>query len=148
MSKNKIRLTWSDVDQAASNLAYVVERDGFDIIIGLSRGGLPLAVKVSNLSKVPFKPVVWQTRDGKVQQKNLLKELGKIYEQSRILIVDDICDSGVTFNGIKEILPNAAYYAMVTKRLDDVTYAEKWIVGDEWIEFPWEYNTLKLEDCE
>lgn len=133
---NKVYISWQDLDEAMEQLALIAEHN-FDCIVGLSRGGLPIAVKLSNLTGIPMVPVVWQTRDGIINDKTTLMATDLGY--SNILVVDDICDSGLTFNQVKEYLPTASYYAMVTKKIGDVDHAYRSMEGDNrWVVFPWE----------
>ena len=71
------------------------------MIVGISRGGLIPGVMMSHKLNVPFKPVHASTRDFPHWENYLPRPTDK-----KILIVDDICDSGETFeklsNYIKE----------------------------------------------
>lgn len=62
-----------------------------EVIVGLARGGLIPAVILSHTYKVPMHAVDWSFRDRNVQVNSLLKE---DFDGKRVLIVDDIVDSG------------------------------------------------------
>ena len=86
----------SDVDA----IAIQVEASGiaYDHIVGIARGGLIPAVQLSHQLKVPFASIHWSTRDNIGRDlKNILLLAGG---NKRILLVDDICDSGKTLTEI------------------------------------------------
>lgn len=140
---SKFYITWDDFELALEELNQIAQIKEYDHIIGLSRGGLPIAVKLSNLTGIPMTPIVWQTRDGEEQDIVGLKKVMSKYQN--ILVVDDICDSGLTFSQIKQCLPNADYYALITKNVDDVNFATNYMEGDKrWIVFPWENAKEKM----
>ena len=69
-----------------------------DVIIAIARGGCVPGVYLSHLLNKPLEIVTWQTRDGAKKQ-----SLDFMSKDKQALIVDDINDSGLTFN---EILDN------------------------------------------
>lgn len=69
----------------------------YDLIMGIQRGGLILGVHLSHVLGVPFEVLHWSNNGVKESANpHLIWNKGK-----NILLVDDICDSGVT---LKEIL--------------------------------------------
>jgi hypoxanthine phosphoribosyltransferase len=133
---NKVFYTWQQFDRDVVELARQIWMSGWrpDYIVGLSRGGLPLAVALSNYMCIPMKPLQVSLRDGGecvsdlgmaedaygypkqevivsdetdfgavLDAANDLLEQGPNYKN--ILIVDDINDSGATFNWIIEDWP-------------------------------------------
>ena len=117
-----------------------------DIIVGLSRGGLTPGIMLSHWFKKPFKPVSSSLRDHPEWEKYLPRKTDK-----RVLIVDDICDSGATFQKIKETLVVNSVHKNC-----DVRFATLWLNNeqdiepeyyvheiakdstDTWINFSWE----------
>ena len=70
-----------------------------DVIVGLSRGGLTPGVMMSHWMKKPFKPIKAALRDFPEWEDYLPRKTDE-----RVLIVDDICDSGETFERISEYI--------------------------------------------
>ena len=99
----KLIYTWEQQIEDTNLICEKIETDGFkpDVIVGISRGGLIPGVMISHKLNIPFKPVHASTRDFPHWENYLPKS-----NDSRVLIVDDICDSGETFerlsNYIKE----------------------------------------------
>ena len=75
--------------------------DKFDpqVIVGLSRGGLVPGVMMSHWFNKPFKPVQAALRDFVEWEDYLPRKTDE-----KVLIVDDICDSGETFEKISEYI--------------------------------------------
>lgn len=119
-----------------------------DVIVGLSRGGLTPGVMMSHWFQKPFKPVKAALRDFPDWEDYLPKKTDK-----RILIVDDICDSGETFQKISDFLNSRKESSTRT----DIRFASLWWnnevefephyyaqecakdSGNIWIHFPWEH---------
>jgi len=135
--------TWKEFDQDI--LLLVSQMQGWmpDYVVGIKRGGLIPAIKLSHILDKPLLILSCQLRDGK---DNCIKFLEEIPKDKKLLIVDDICDSGETFERInqelkdyKEIKFCALFNNIRQKFLTD--YKAKKIDREEnkkWIIFPWE----------
>lgn len=134
----KLYLTWAQFDAAARQIAEHYKDAGLTRIVGISRGGLPLAVKLSNLLNIPMTPLVWQTRDGDIKDGDGLLDLRR--ETDTILFVDDICDTGETIKQIKKITPSTRWCTWITKEQGLTEYQVTSLRPDDerWIVFPWE----------
>jgi uncharacterized protein len=73
-----------------------------DYIVGLTRGGLVPATMLSHYLDVPMHALKVSLRDDTDQPESNLWMAEDAFEQRRILIVDDINDSGATLNWIRE----------------------------------------------
>ena len=88
-----------------------------DYIVGINRGGLTPAVMMSHFMNVPMFTLDIQLRDhSRPPESNTMMPLDAL-EGKQILIVDDINDSGATFNWIvndwiSALSPEAMYNAM------------------------------------
>ena len=90
-----------------NTLCREIALDKFDpsVVVGISRGGLTPGVMMSHWFKIPFKPVKAALRDFPEWEDYLPKKSDR-----RILIVDDICDSGETFEKMRDyLLENAGF---------------------------------------
>ena len=109
-----------------------------DKVVGISRGGLIPGVMLSHWLGAGFEPLEWQTRDGEFQDK--IKANGFNKNLKGTIFVDDICDSGLTIQQIKDIVPHSRWAVLHQKadiELDFVgerlhNYDKRWIV------YPWE----------
>ena len=111
------------------------------VIISIARGGLVPGVYLSHMLGIRNKPVVWQTRDGKINETINI-------DSKEILIIDDINDSGVTFDDVVDnIVENNDVDQTKIKTVSlwtryssnfRVDHTVNTIDNDDWIVFPWE----------
>ena len=108
---------WKEMRRDVNSLCRQIVLDKFDpnVIVGLSRGGLTPGVMMSHWMKKPFKPVKAALRDFPEWEDYLPRKTDE-----RVLIVDDICDSGETFERISE------YISKRKKNAIDVRFATLW----------------------
>ena len=169
--------TWDDVQKCAHKLALSMYNSRFrpNYIVGLNRGGLPLSVMLSHLLDCNHYTLDVRLRDSKeTPESNLwMAEQAFGYLENKdghcqpkmrksILIVDDINDTGATFEWIKKdweanCLPghegwedvwgeNVRFATMCEKthtEFGGVDYVWEEIDTsneDTWIVFPWEYD--------
>ena len=94
----KVWYKWKEMRRDVNSLCRQIVLDKFDpdVIVGLSRGGLTPGVMMSHWMKKPFKPVKASLRDFPEWEDYLPRK-----SDERVLIVDDICDSGETFHKIR-----------------------------------------------
>lgn len=150
---NKRHVTYDEYARLADN---IVEQLGEkDIVpthvVGLSRGGLLAGVIISHKLRLPFIPLRWSTRDFPEQQVADVSELVDVIQNKkhRLLIVDDICDSGRTLNEVFECMSDliigeeknkpvtAALFHRAGSNHQPTLRAEL-LETDEWIVFPYE----------
>ena len=112
----KVYYTWQDVEQQTQEILRQLQRDAWmpDYVVGLTRGGLVPANLISQYLEVPMHTLNVSLRDGSSHpESNLwMAEDAYGYEvfdpmcsndgRKKILIVDDINDSGATLNWIKQ----------------------------------------------
>lgn len=174
--------TWEDVEMMSIELVTKMYKDNWrpDIIVGLTRGGNVPATIISNMLDVQCDSLKIKLRDNKPGEENetncnlarqafgyvpeerreTLKTRWDISLRKKILIVDDINDTGATFGYLKHQWQQCCYpeeqswdvvwnnnvkFAVLTENLasnfDGVTYycdevnkAEE----DVWLVYPWE----------
>ena len=126
--KGKSYLTWSDIESQVKVLVAKIRKNGFefDTIATVSRGGLVPARLVAD----------------HFDMKKILVDKNKI--PPRTLFVDDIYDSGNTFNKIFPLVlePKNFLYATLIARKGmkypkQLVYAKK-TLGREYVVFPWD----------
>ncbi len=75
MSVQKVYFSWNDFDQSVDQITEAYREKSLTKVVGLSRGGLSLAVALSHSLGIEMQSLVWQTRDGSKQDKTTLLEL-------------------------------------------------------------------------
>ena len=126
------------------DLAFQLETWKPDLIVGVVRGGVVPALHLSHELEKPMDVISWQTRDNtKQEHKNSIIE--SILSGARVAFVDDINDSGRTFQEIKKTYavgddPQVKFVSLVQKTCTALTSDHcSLILGNEkWIVYPWE----------
>ena len=133
-----IILSWRDIGRMVDTIYDQVKNGEYTAIVGLARGGLVPAVMLSHRLDIKFESVTWQTRDGGLQEIGRLNNI--IAREDKVLIIDDICDSGLTLTQVKANHPDADV-AVLTSKLDTKLVdfvAQTYYNDDRWVIFPWE----------
>jgi len=113
--------------------------------VGISRGGLTPGVMMSHWMQRPFKPIKTSLRDFPEWEDYLPKKTDE-----RVLIIDDICDSGETFQKISDFITERGVKVEVRFASlwwnNEVDFEPHYYVQEcakdtegIWIHFPWEH---------
>lgn len=144
--------TWSMIEKGTARLAIDIVQSDLRVscIIGLARGGLIPAVLLSHMLDVPMLPASYSSKEGHGDNKdhnNVLPDPVVYDEYHRIIIVDDIADSGLTLHEVKEHykkhynsfrIETATLYYKTTAKIRPDYYWHTIPAHSEWIVFPWE----------
>lgn len=158
-----IRIDWPTLHSYVADICRQISNSEWrpDYIIGLSRGGLFPAVMISHYFNIPMQTLDISLRDGGKQVSNL-DMAEDACNKTNILIVDDINDSGATFNWLMNDWKSSCYptsnlwegvwnnnvrFAVVVDNLSSKCDVAMDYVGFEidkyednpWVEFPYEY---------
>jgi len=137
----KIYYEWSDYEVDMRQ----VKNFEFDHVVGIYRGSLPMAVHISNVFDVPMSIIGLQTRDGDDKEPYMIKDINHIHQGfpgKKILIVDDIYDTGLTMKKVIRYLTPYSIdriqgFCLFGKDNNfNVSYANEH--DGSWIVFPWE----------
>ena len=138
---NKIHYDWHDYE---TDIRQVKQLE-FNHVVGIYRGSLPMAVHISNVFDVPMSIIGLQTRDGDDKEPYMIKAIDHIYRGfpgKKILIVDDIYDTGLTMKKvIRYLTPYSVdrilgFCLFGKKNNFNISYANEH--DGSWIVFPWE----------
>jgi len=125
MEKQK-EVTWEEVENVVRYLADIYETQNLncELILGIPRGGLVLATMLSYRLDLPL----------------IVEAYGPTTSwSSKILIVDDIADTGKTLEMVSKNLPESTIFTMHYHKQSIVTpYAWLYEKTDKWIVYPWE----------
>ncbi len=121
--------------------------DTFDSVVGISRGGLISGVILSHRLEIPFRPIEWSLRDS--HRKYIPPDIiVDAWEGKKILLVDDIVDSGETIVTIKnrfgDSSKNVKVACLVYNKEQQLVIPDFWYKSidrnedKDWVNFWWE----------
>jgi len=125
--KEKVYLSWNWVDQQVMTLGETIKDSvsEFIYVTGIPRGGLIPGAYLSHYLGLKYIPY------------NEAKQL-PISLRNQVLVIDDICDSGITLLEAVELgFQTAALALRYSSPYIPEFYSEK-IKDDRWLVFPWE----------
>ncbi|GAB3267394.1 phosphoribosyltransferase [Kineosporia babensis] len=143
-------LTWDLFGEASRDLAQGIADSGFrpDMVIAVARGGLlpagaisyALGVKAAGTLNVEFYSDIEETLPDPVLLEPLLDTAAIVGK--RLLVVDDVADSGRTLDLVLDLLRNhhpdeVRSAVLYTKPRTIVQPDYYWRSTDLWINFPW-----------
>jgi len=142
-------LTWNDIQSLAEKTADMIKEDGFDadIIIAVSRGGFDPARIISDqlgIRKLASLQIIYYSSVAEKREKpEILFPLNAQIEGLKVLVVDDVSDSGhslivvkkyIEEQGVAEVRIATLHHKPWSEFKPDY-YAEE---VDKWILYPWE----------
>ena len=147
MTQNKLYFTNIQMRNALIQIEDKLVHSGWmpDVVMGVNRGGVIPGVYLSHRIKRKHIPVDVRLRDN-VDTDNLDALYRAIDKGEKILIIDDINDTGATFEHIRfncDRNANVRYAAVINNRpspfrVDYYGYEIDKSVEDRWVVFPWE----------
>ncbi len=154
-SKKSFPVSWDQFHRDSRALAWRLSALGpFDAVVAIARGGLvPAAIVARELNIRVVDCVSAKSYDHKNQGqidilKPISKDILKIDENSKkVLIIDDLVDTGATARVVRDLLPNAHFATVYAKPMGkpmvDTFITE--VSQDTWIYFPWDLEVTYAE---
>jgi hypoxanthine phosphoribosyltransferase len=148
--KEELNLTWADVEQGVNIIINRIGNKKYDYVIGIANGGLIPATLIAKRLKLKTMSVGLEAYENKdFKNVTLWSEINKriyiLQQHGLCLLVDDISDSGKSFNYIKnaylkneEILCDTASLVVKPKTSFMPDYFAMNVHTDTWVKFPWE----------
>ena len=144
-------INWSEYGNLTEALAEKVRGNGkhYDLVLGIARGGIPVAMVVSDHLNVKIDFINVKSYDdiGKRTTPRILSTLTEKVEGKDILLVDDLVDQGDTIALMKGYLDDQKPKSLETA----VLFRKPWSKAEpdyylenvsEWIVFPFELGEV------
>jgi xanthine phosphoribosyltransferase len=158
----KRTVSWYDLQKTVNKICRDVTLTGWrpDYVVGITRGGLLPAVMISHYFDIPCNTLKVCLRDNEETESNLWMA-EDAFAGKKILVVDDINDSGATINWLLKDWPSGCFpndpkwesiwgdnvrFAVLFDNLASKAQVSADYVGEEinkaeddcWIDFPYE----------
>jgi uncharacterized protein len=150
------QITWAEFGELSVELVELIRSRGAqpDLVIGIARGGIPVAMVISDEIGAGIDYVKVKSYEGFSRRKppRILSTLTEEIMGRRVLVVDDLVDEGATMLTVTKYLrrrkPGAMQTAVLFKKpwssFEPDFYLE---TLSEWVVFPWEHGeTARVVD--
>lgn len=150
-------ISWAEYGRLSAELVQKVRPRGqrFDLIIGIARGGIPVAMVISDELGIKVDIINVKSYEG-IAERGRPKIISTLTEEVRgkkVLVVDDLVDEGATMQTVLKYLAKEKPGTLKTA----VLFKKPWSkfepdfcleTLDEWVVFPWERGEVGriLED--
>lgn len=138
-------MSWQDIQILITGIVSLVNIHSTkpELIIGIGRGGLIPATLLSHNLGIPMLSYHLNLRDhdrDKGYETSHVVLLNKVIGSKKVLLVDDINDTGETLTLLEERFPNTVSAVLIERSssLHKATYVGTPFEGPNWIVFPWE----------
>ena len=146
----KITIDWYRFHADARRLIKNLPRKDWEALVIITRGGLVLGATVArelnmrkNIATICISSYHDYRNQGDLKADNIPASEILALPRDKVLVVDDVCDTGETFDYIqKHILPGAYYAATYVKpkgRPFVHLFAQDF-AQNEWLQFPWDLD--------
>ncbi len=165
---DKLIVSWEQYHQTVEKLAIQIEKSDYKptILVGIMRGAAPMIDVLSRIFKLKCAYLAVESYSGKGiedEQGNIVfsREMSSIAPNmgGRILLCDDLSDTGITFNKSIDWLKK---YGPIKDKIEDIKTATLWkkqkstfdpdycavkLSDNPWIVQPFEiYEEIRIED--
>jgi hypoxanthine phosphoribosyltransferase len=157
--------SWEEIVLLISKIAKLTKKNkkSYNWIISLNRGGLLAGMRMSHLLGVRHGVLSVESYSGKKKKEirgdTGISMVGEFKKKDRILLIDDIADSGESLvfavQRIRDFAPQISSIDTATihykpKSVVEPTYIGERVDNDVWINYPWESSeetTKKKKDA-
>jgi hypoxanthine phosphoribosyltransferase len=151
---NTTKYTWDEINAFCLILASRLTSEKFDSVVGVSRGGLiPATIIAEQMGVRELRTTgvrSYQLRRGSKETRPVLYQSCTPYLHGRVLLVDDIADTGETFEylmkhfnknkAITEVITCSVFVRRTSSFIPNYYHTD--IVGKDWVIFPWEKTPI------
>jgi uncharacterized protein len=152
-----IHISWARYGKMADMMVKKIKgkRYKFDLVIGIARGGIPLAMVISDrlgvridlINVKSYYKSSYGTR-GKRTKPRIISTISSSLEGKRVLLVDDLIEEGDTMRLLRgyiegmhpSTIKTAVFFRKPWSRFEPDFYIR---TVDRWVVFPWEMGEFR-----
>ena len=137
-NKRKQYCTWKEVEILVEKVVNAIQRSHkkYDLVLAITNGGIipgRLIARELNLNHIQFIPIR--------NKKLYVEEMLPLFKGRRYLVVDDIYDTGYTFNRVCDMVKEFDCdfaFLMTRYKNSNASFVAEVLNHKKWIVFPWE----------
>lgn len=144
-------VSWQEVERLVDSISSQIKKK-YNVIIGINRGGLVPSVLLSQVTKIRHGVTTIESYQGQSKSKKCkvsyhVSMIGNLEPKSKVLLVDDIADSGHSLIEVMKILKNlgckesnidtATLHYKMQSKFKPTFYGKK-VPDYDWLNYPWE----------
>ena len=142
-----IKYSFYEISAISRSLASTAKKHNFTNVVGIARGGLIPAAIISYELDIPLLTIAVSSYNKKEKSEfKIIQDfnIDDLNENSNILIIDDICDTGETMGWVSSKLSQARIKNSITciftkpKHTQYLDFYGSVVPDNKWIVFPWE----------
>tara|TARA_R100001198_G_C5082333_1_gene123210 strand:+ start:132 stop:569 length:438 start_codon:yes stop_codon:yes gene_type:complete len=142
-----IKYSFDEISAISRSLASTAKKHNFTNVVGIARGGLIPAAIISYELDIPLLTIAVSSYNKKEKREfKVIQDfnIDTLDENSNILIVDDICDTGETMGWVSSKLLQARIENSIAciftkpKHTEYLDFYASVVPDNKWIVFPWE----------
>lgn len=137
---NKTYITIEDIKEALEiNKELIEQLNKFQKAYVVTRGGLAVAGILSQFINIRyFETICLRSYNDSKEQKKI-EAIKLTPTKEKVLIIEDIVDTGTSMKFIKKYFPNAKFFALHVKPGITKIFPDYYLwQNDDWIVYPWE----------
>lgn len=142
---NHNHYTWEQFDRDTDLWLGRIDFSNYDLLLGIAKGGLPLLVKFANRTKKDYDIAKCHSYEDMVQTELKYNLDHTDVKGKRILLIDDIADSGKT---LQELVNGLSWKGAISvetltlfhkpQSVIEPTWYMYEVPNEVWLNFPWE----------
>lgn len=141
MNEGQAVIAWAEVEILAHSVAEAARDFAPSAILAITRGGLIPATLIAHRLGVRRIETIQAASYSSDHDQDAVR-LGpapRFADSERVLIVDDLIDTGVTINAVGSLYPTAKTAVLLNKHpTANADFTGKRAPSGDWIVFPWE----------
>ena len=140
----KIKYSWKQFDKDIVKIVKLINFKEFNSLAPIAFGGLILGTKLKNITELSTRIIFASSYKNQKRTKLNIKigDLDKV--KPKVLVLDDVSDSGITLSYIANYLKTKeiAYSTLTLFYKEGSIFKPDWYLhkvnSNQWINFPWE----------
>jgi len=138
-------ITWEEIYEVVKEIGNKIgaSRKEYDYILTVPKGGLMPSYFFADMLNIPVETITIQSYEGGTRGELVLSEQEgfskEMMSTDKVLIIDDIYDSGATIEYLKKRFLEADTLCLYARYPENsLTFVGRILNHDKFIDFPWE----------